>query len=285
MTNFRSRTLLASAACLLVILGCVVPGLTPVSAPAPTADTVLLVTMVAETVSAARKETASAVTPEPASTATLPPPTETAILITESSASGSLLSKADDGSTLFSDQRADYEVTVPTGWLPVRVNEQEYRDAWSLAETADPAVQAALKSIETEDPDHLRLFVLDTQDGHVQDGFVNTIKLVWDEQSDMSLADETDIVAAAQALPTSTPGLEVMTTELRTTPSGLPVGVITTRIPTVKSDGSVMVLLQEQVFVNLNQGILTITLSTTEDSNDEMQSVFDGMIATLRTLP
>jgi hypothetical protein len=56
-------------------------------------------------------------------------------------------------------------------------------------------------------------------------------------------------------------------------------------MPTVKSDGSVMVLLQEQVFVDLNQGILTITLSTTEASKDAIESVFDGMIATLRTLP
>jgi hypothetical protein len=241
--------------------------------------------MVAETVSAALKETANAVTPEPSSTPTLPPATETATPTTEGSASGSLLTKREDGSTLFSDQRAGYEVTVPTGWLPVRVNEQEYTDAWTLAETADPAIQDALKSIETEDPNRLRLFVVDTQDGHIQNGFVNTIKLVWDEQNDMSLADQTDIVGTAQALPTATPGLEVVTTELRTTPSGLPVGVITTRIPTVKSDGSVVVFLQEQVFVDVKQGTLTITLSTTEDFKDTIESVFDGMIAALRTLP
>ncbi|MEW6402524.1 MAG: hypothetical protein AB1649_12045 [Chloroflexota bacterium] len=282
MTNSRLRTSVAAAASLLVLLACAVPGLSPASLPAPTADTVFLVTMVAETVAAARAETETAM-PVPTSTPTLPPPTEkpTTTPETEASASGSLLTKRDDGSTIFADQRPSYEVILPVGWLPVRVNEQEYEEAWTLAETTDPAIQAALQSIETEDPNQLRLFVLDTQDGHIQAGVVTTIRFEWDEQDDMSLADEVDLVALSEALPAESPGLEVLTTELRRTPSGLPIGVITSRTPTVTSDGNTLILYQEQVFVDLPQGTLTITLSTTEGFIDVAVPAFEGMIETL----
>jgi hypothetical protein len=240
--------------------------------------------MVAETVAAANAGTAAALAP--ASTPTAPPPTEqpTATTTTEAFSAGSLLTQRDDDTALFADQRASYEVIVPAEWLAVRVNEQEYLDAWNLAETTDPAVQSALRSIETEDPNRLRLLALDTQDGHVQGGVVTTIRFEWDDQDDMSLADEADLTAVAEALPVEFSGLEVLTSELRRTSSGLPIGVITARTPTVTSDGNVLVLFQEKVFVDLPQGTLIITLSTTEGFDDVAVPAFEGMIETLAVI-
>lgn len=281
MMNSRLRTFLAAMACLLVILGCVVPGLSPESAPAPTVDSVLLVTMIAQTVAAAQTATAGAMPPIPTSTPTLVPPAETATPTVEGSFSGSILTKRDDGTTLFSDQLASYGLIVPAGWLPVRIKAPEYAAAWTLAETSDPAIQSVLKSIETEDPNRLRLFVVDTQDGHVQGGVATTIKFQWDKERDVSLADEADLLAISDTLTTETPGLEVVTTELRRTSIGVPLGVITTRTPTVKGDGSVLVIFEEHVFADLPQGTLNIILSTTEDFKDTVLPAFDNMLETL----
>ena len=74
MKKSHLRISLTAATLILTMLACVLPGLSPASAPAPTADTVSLATMVAETVAAALEETASAVTPVPTSTPVPFPP-------------------------------------------------------------------------------------------------------------------------------------------------------------------------------------------------------------------
>jgi len=239
--------------------------------------------MVAETVAAAHQETASAVPPIPTSTRTLRPPTQTATATVAGGASGSILTKHDDGSTLFEDQRAGYELVVPAGWLPVRVNEPEFLDARKLPETADPAIQNALASVATEDPDPFRLFVVDTQEGHIQYYLATTVKFLWDENDDMSLVDEADLVELAQIMPSDIPGLQVLTAELRDTSNGVRIGEITSLIPALAIDGSVFNILQKQVFVQMRQGTLVITLSTIEEfiMKDAILDTFDAMIETL----
>jgi hypothetical protein len=261
------------------MLACVVPGLAPASTPAPTADTVLLATMVAETVAAALEETASAVTPVPTPTLVPPLPTETATL--ELPSTGSTLTQQDDGSTHFVDQRAGYELTVPAGWLAVRVNEQEYFDAWTLAEASDPAIQNSLTSIQSQDPNQFRLFALDTQDGHLLGGFVTNINFIWNDQYDMSLEDEKDLLSASSALPEAIPGLEVISTELNRTANGIPIGIITSKWPPQTMDGTEIVIFQKQVFMELGAGTLTITLTTTEGLWEMVSPSFDAMIETI----
>jgi len=280
MTNARLRISLIASTLVLTIFGCAMPGLTPVSAPAPTADTVLLVTIVAETVAAALEETASAVAPIPTSTPTLPPPTETATASAEVTASGSLLTKRDDGSTLFADQRGGYELIVPAGWLALRVNEQEYLDAWTLPETADPAIQRSLTSIQNQDPNQFRLFVLDTQEGHVQGGFVTNINILWNQNETITLDDFTYLDSVAAELPNAIPGAEVLSTELTTTSNNIPMGIVTLQWTTQTEEGATVTVFQKQVYFRLNAGSLVITLTTSNELMDTVLPAFDAMIET-----
>jgi hypothetical protein len=279
MKKSRLQMSLTAAALILTMLACAVPGLSPASAPAPTADTVLLATMVAETVAAALEETASAVTPVPTPTLLPPLPTETATL--ELPSTGSMLTRQGDGSTHFVDERAGYELTVPAGWLAVRVNEQEYFDAWTLAETSDPSIQESLTSIQNQDPNQFRLFALDTQDGHLLGGFVTNINFIWNELADMSLEDESDLLATSAALSEAIPGMEILATELNRTASGVPIGRITSKWPPQTLDGAEIVIFQKQVFMDLRAGILTITLTTTEELSELVLPPFDSMVETI----
>jgi hypothetical protein len=275
MNKSRFRIFPVIALALLTMLACVVPGIPTASAPAPTADTVLLATMVAETVSAALEETASAVTPVPTNTPVPPPPTETPTAVPPST--GSSLFRQEDLTSRLVDERAGYELTVPAGWLAVRVNEQEYFDAWELAEAADPAIQNALREIESEDPNQFRLLALDTQDGHLQGGIVTNIRIVWNEQYEMSLENETDLLAASAVLQEGVPGIEVFV-ELTRTSAGVPIGRISSRWPPQIVDGVEIVAFQKQVYLDLKTGTLTITLSTTESLRDVVLPGFDAMI-------
>ena len=282
------RALIAALSLLTTILACVVPGLpasqpAPVASPLGTADTRLEI-MVAETVSAALAQTQQAVptlTPVPVSTSTLRP-TVTPSPTPDVDDSGSSIDRFEDNTSKFADSRAGYEITLLEGWLPIRINQQEYLDAWLLPELSDPAMQRSLSSIGSQNPDELRLFVLDIQEGHTEIDFVTNINLYWDQKNEMSLDNDEDLKTEAAALSKALPGLEVLTSELSITTSGLPIGVITSKAPVTTLDGVAVELSQKQVFVKTNVGILIITLSTTEELKQTVLPQFDTMIETFK---
>lgn len=274
------RALLAALILLTTVLACAVPGLPAASQPAPTEDTRLEI-MVAETVTAAIELTEQAVpsaTPIPTFTAT-PQPTNTST--PEVNDSGSTLTKLEDGSALFVDDMAKYAVNVPDGWLPVRINSQEYLEAWLLPELSNPSMQRSLSSIEKMDPDKLRLFALDIQEGHAEIDFVTNINFYLDQENTMSLENDEGVKAQAEALPKAFAGLEVTATELTATASGIPIGVITSKTPITTLEGVSVELFQKQVFINSSAGVLIVTLSTTEELKQEVLPQFDAMIETL----
>ena len=281
------RALLAALSLLMTILACVVPGLpasqpVPVASPLGTADTRLEI-MVAETVSVALEQTQQAVptsTLVPTSTST-PAPTVTPSPAPDADDSGSSIDRFEDNTSKFTDHRAGYEITLQEGWLPVRINEQEYLDAWLLPELSDPAMQRSLGSIGSQNPDELRLFVLDIQEGHTEIDFVTNINLYWDQKKEMSLDNDEGLKAEAAALSNALPGLEVLTSELSTT-SEIPIGIITSKSPVTTLDGVAVELFQKQVFVKTKVGILIITLSTTEELKQAVLPQFDAMIETFK---
>ncbi|MBI3153430.1 MAG: hypothetical protein HYZ21_14960 [Chloroflexi bacterium] len=275
--NMR-RALFTALILLTTILACAVPGLPAASQPAPTPDTRLDM-MVAETVSAALAQTQQAVPTPTAPPTSTPEPTATPT--PEEDSSGSALTKADDGYTLFADFNAGYEISVPTGWLAVRINQQEYLDAWLLPELTNPALQRSLSSIENLNPDELRLFALDIQEGHAETGFVTNINFLWNEQDDMSLEDDTDLKEIAATLPVALPGLELLSTEISATSNGIPIGMITSKTPATTLEGVGIVIFQKQVFVKVRVGTLSITLSTTEELRDTILPTFDAMVESI----
>ncbi|MBE0671276.1 MAG: hypothetical protein IH588_11855, partial [Anaerolineales bacterium] len=196
--------------------------------------------------------------------------------------SGSTINRFEDGTAQFIDMRGGYEFSLPTGWLPVRINSQEYLDAWLLPELSNPSMQRSLSSIEKLNPDEIRLFVLDIQEGHTEIDFVTNISLYWDKPNEMSLADDADLKSAAATLPDMLPGLEVTATEISATASGLPIGVITSKTPVTTLEGVSVEMFQKQVFIKVDVGTLVITLTSTEELKQAVLPQFDAMIETFK---
>jgi len=275
------RTLLTALILFTTILACVVPGLPAASpfgedaSPSPTPD-IRLDIMIARTVSAALDLTALAV---PTLTPTLPPPTVTPT--PKPFSSGSTLIKQDNGSTLFVDESAGYEITVPTGWLAVRINEKEYYDAWTLPENADIHIQTSLLSIKEQEPATFRLLVLDTQEGHIKNEIVTNINFIWDPQTVLSFDTDVDLQAFADELPSITDGLTVSSMEIIIPPSGAPYGVITSKVGGFNASGAQVSLYQKMVLFNLKTGTLVITFATENEFAETTLPVFDAMLGTI----
>jgi hypothetical protein len=276
------RTFFIALTFLAAIIACIVPGLPTASAPAPILDTGRLETMVAETVSAAIAQTEqSRPTPTWVPAAE---PTQTQTATAEAATIGSTLSIQEDGSTVFVDERAGYAITLPDGWLAVRINEQEYYDAWTLAEAADPNIQEALLGIKTGDPNVLRLLAIDTQDGHIQSEFVTDINFIWDEPKNISFDSIEDLQAIAEELP-NTPAafrFEVTTIQIIMSPNGIQFGVIEAKSSFTNTSGDEVGIYQKQVFFKGKTGTQSIIFTTVDGLKETTLPAFDSMLETIK---
>ena len=275
----------------LVTIACVVPGLSstpPAPIFAPTVDTGAIETRVAGTVSAALAQTEQA---QPTATATFPatpPPISTTPAPTETptpeaNPSQSTLTQQEDGSTLFTDERAGYEITIPAEWLAVRVDGQEYLDAFSLEEAANTNVQQSLLSVQGEDPNTFRLLAIDTQPADIQNDFVTDMRFVLDEQKNIDLNSDA-MLAIAEKVPASAEAFrfEVTSVEIITSPSGVQFGVIEAQSSFTSPTGDEVPIYQKQVFFNGKSGTQSITFTTLVDLKDTLLPVFDAMLETVK---
>lgn len=270
------------AASLLVLaaMACAIPGQGTASAPAPTVDPAQLDAIVAETVAAVLQQTALAPTATQPATATIEPAAE--LSVTTTPLPQSSITNQADGTSFYVDEKAGFNVTIPAGWLPVRIDQLEYYDAFSLPQAADPTIQSALMDINDLDPKVYRLFIFDLQDGHLQSGFVNNVNIVWDQGSSISLKTEDDIKATAKSLPSVVPGLVVKSASVSKTLSDILIGVILSEVPTKNKDGADLVLIQKQVLLNVKDGLLVFTFTTEQGIKDATLPFFDTLVESIQ---
>lgn len=110
----KIKYFLAISMIFVSMVACVIPG----ASQPPQIDQNSLSTAIVQTVSAATTQTAAAPTGQPP-TPTLPPVNETN------------LEKLPDGSVKFTHVSGGYEVTFPKGWLTVRPNSEEFKEAYA----------------------------------------------------------------------------------------------------------------------------------------------------------
>lgn len=135
------------------------------------------------TVDSSARETALAGTALAFGTATpIPSPTETLIPTPKISNYGTSLVIQEDGSALFIDHKAGMQLTIPVGWLPVRVNEDEFYKAYSLDVVLEnPAIADRLTNTQSANLDFHRLDAIDIRDGHIPDGVITVINVIFQE--------------------------------------------------------------------------------------------------------
>lgn len=171
---------------------------------------------------------------------------------------------------------------MPVGWLAVRVNEQEYRDA--LIISAD--IHKYFSSIQNNDPNIFRLFAIDTQEGHFQDGFFTNMNFIWDAQNAAIPNDDGLKTGVAQltdiALEPETPSITFSATS---TSNGLSIALIESKSTMMNSSAKNIVVFQKQVVFNAKTGTVAITVSTVEELKETIFAAFDAMLETIKITP
>lgn len=122
-------------------------------------------------------------------TATQPvTPTITLTPTPKISLNGTSLVVREDQSTLFTDHKAGIQVVIPAGWMAFRVNEQEYYEAFTdAAVLANPALNDRLTQVQDVDLDNFRLDAFDVREGHIPNGVISDINVIFQPGDTRSL--------------------------------------------------------------------------------------------------
>jgi len=161
---------LSTLVLMIAMIACALPG--RFSPNAPQANPNLIQTSVAGTSQAAASLPPA--TPTVAPTATLVPTPKISL-------AGTSLIGQEDQSSLFVDHTAGIQLVIPAGWLPVRVNEEEYYKAFTLdVVLKNPRISDELTVIQDVKPEVLRLDAIDIRPGHLPDGIITNINVIFE---------------------------------------------------------------------------------------------------------
>ena len=281
----RSKTYGWLVAIVMASLACSMSGLSEPASNGPL-DSNSLATIVVGTANAAAAQTAQVdlltSVPSGASAKAAGPATPTPIPL-NMSAEGTALVKQGDGSYIFTDQQAGYSIVIPSVWLALRIDEQDFSNARLSLANADPLIQGALSNFQNSDPNAYRLVGFDTSPDSLKTGCVSNLLFVWDRNDKATL--EQDIAEAAKGPPQSSSPTKVTYAGMGATSSHLPMGIIETSKEETTTSKQILNLYQKMILFKLRTGSLTIILTTEVQLKGKFLPGFDLMTDRIKLLP
>lgn len=267
----KIKNYITSSILFFSIMACVVPGLSQPAAP-PTFDLSTIPTMVVLTANALEAQTAVAALQVPLETPTLTP-AESGSATPRISLSGTSLFLRDDQTTVFTDRQAGIEFIIPAGWMPIRVNEQEYFDAFVSDAATDPVIYDRLIQIQTADTARFRMDAIDIRTGHVFNGIITDIHYVFESDDSRSLKEISEDWRSADSIFVN---YEFTSSNYEQAANGIEILVIERRYgPPTKA------VFHRGVFFKIPSGIIRFDFFTNIDFKDTVLPDFESVVNSL----
>ncbi len=259
---------LSALVTLLAIVACVLPG--QVAQPAPAPGPINIETAVAGTAQAAAQQTqqASPATPTIA-------PTETITPTPKISSSGTSLVTLADGSTQFIDYVAALQMVFPSGWLVVRVGEDEYYAAWEKPEAQNPVFMDIFAALQTLDPKVFRMHALDIRSDHIINNDVTVVNVVF-SQSDIRTLKE--VQADEKQNHPRYKNYKLLSSKFFDAPQGMQALNIEAQWQTSNGASQTGMNYHRRVIYKVSTGVIAIDLNILLDKKDLTTPDFDQLI-------
>lgn len=263
---------------LLLLVSCIPAQVIPTQQqPVSTSNPNVFSTMVASTAGAFMTQTMEAM---PTATATLPPPLETSTPTvtptpTDSNEKTSLTEMEDD-SIQFFDYRAGVKLTIPAGWLAIRLGEQETLDAWEAAEN-DSVLKHGLEAVQGLDHAVYRLLAFNTGDEYTFDGEGSSIAIQFFENDTRMLGE----VVVDEVQPKPFEEYEFISSEYQVRADRLELFALEENWQVTSSTEQAVTLYHKRVIFKVSSGTVSIELFVPSEIKDDVLPEFDQMIEQL----
>lgn len=259
---------------LMAIVACMLPG--QAAQPMPVANPINIETAVAGTAQAAAQLTQQA---NPVTATSTVEPTDTPTSTPKVSTSGTSLIISEDQSALFIDHKAGIQLVIPAGWMAVRVGEDEYLKAFSSdVVLQNPDILDRLTTMRDIDTNKFRLDAIDLQAGHMLDGVLTVISVVF-EQGDVRSLQEWEKAEKNRYNPYA--GYKFISAKYPQTNNGTQVLVIEKRY---SANNGKSTLYYRGVFFVLPSGTYVLDFYTNFAYKDDRLLEFDEVVNSLTPL-
>lgn len=241
--------------------------------PTPVVNPPGVETSLASTALALAKQTEAA-----SSFTATPPPTVTPTPTPRISINGTSLEVREDQSALFTDYKLGYQLSVPTGWLPVRINEEEYYKAFTLdAVMNNPSIMDFLTKLPTQNSETIRLTAVDVRPPESAGGLISGITVILQPETADTL-EEWARFHPARA--NKRQGYQLLSSQYKETASGIKMLI---REEQWNSSTKEKVY-GRRIFFLLPGGILSMYFETAFDSKDAFIPEFEQVIDSITLL-
>lgn len=212
------------------------------------------------------------------------PATATAIPEPTPRLDNTTIEKLPEGATRYIDQSAGFELIVPTGWLAVRPNSDEFNAALSKAESTNQMLKDQMAADQANyDPnfDRLYAYILHPE---IQEGVMfGMSKLAWDVDDNTQLDNKT-LGELLRGLESSgaIPGFRANFSSIIENGRGIPIIVIKGRFAMDDGQGgSVPFSTTLIVFKPTPTSVARITFSFLQDFEDTISADIDALIESI----
>ena len=243
--------------------------------PTPVTNPPGVETSLASTALALAKQTEAA---NPFTATPSPTPTQAPTPTPKISLNGTSLVVLEDQSALFTDHKLGYQITIPAGWLPVRLNEDEYYQAFTLdAVVENPAIVDFLSKIQTQDSNHVRLTAIDIRHEKSADELISGISVVLQPGNAKTLSEW---ATANPPRANKRKGYQLLSSHFQETDSGIRVLVWEEKWNSTAGEK----IYARRISISLPSGILTLDFETALDSKDIELPEFEHVVNSLTLL-
>jgi len=198
-------------------------------------------------------------------------PTKTPTPTPKISLNGTSLVLRDDQSTLFTDHKLGFQLTIPPGWFPIRINEDEYYKAFTLdAVSENAAIVDFLTKLQNQDANYFRLIALDVRPEQASKEMISGMAVVLQFETDKTLENW----ANTRSVNANLKGYQLLSSRFKETTSG-------TRILVREESWNSLTkgkTYQQHIFFSLPLGILTVSFETDLASKDTILPDFEQVI-------
>ena len=204
-------------------------------------------------------------------------PTVTYTPTPQISLSGTSLIFRGDQTAEFVDYKAGIKLTIPSGWLPVRPNEEEYYKAFTNDVVInDPDIYKRLNQIQTHDTNFFRLDAIDIRPGHVVNGVISDISVIFQE-NDFRTLEEWSKAERGQVSPYA--GYKFLSSKYPETADG-------TRVLVIEKSWDYQggTLYYRGVFFSIPTGALVLDFQTNNDFKDTVLPDFEQVVNSVTLL-
>ena len=201
-------------------------------------------------------------------------PTETYTPTPQVSLTGTSLIFHEDQTAEFIDYKAGVKLIIPAGWLAVRINEDEYYKAFANDVVLNnPDIYKRLNQIQTHDTNFVRLDAIDIRSGHVVNGMISDISVIFQE-NDFRTLEEWSRAERQQVSVYS--GYKVLSSKYLETADG-------TRVLMIEKSWDYLggTLYYRGVFFSLPTGTLVLDFQTNNNFKDTVLPDFEQVVDSL----